>query len=255
VKIMIQFKKVSYNLCGSKKERSPNMEPWLITFLSYVCCALVSYLVGSFNPSYLLAKLKGYDIRQKGSGNAGASNALILFGKLRGVICAVLDIAKAFLVVFVMQRIFSELSWVYAVAATFCIIGHIFPFYMGFRGGKGLACLAGVILCYDWRYFLVALGIEIVVALLTDYICFIPLTAAVGFPISYVIMRRDLVGMLILCIASVVVIFRHLENLKRIASGTELHLSYLWNKDKEFDRMRKATGKSEKDYLIEDDEK
>lgn len=230
------------------------MEPWVVTLLSYVCCVLVGYLVGSFNPSYLLAKIKGYDIRKKGSGNAGASNALILFGKLRGVICALLDIGKAFLVVFVMQRIFDDLPWVYAVTATFCILGHIFPFYMGFRGGKGLACLAGVILCYDWRYFLVALAIEIGVALLSNYICFIPLTAAVGFPISYLIMRRDLVGMLILCIASVAVILRHLENLKRIASGTELRLSYLWNKKKEIDRMKKTTGKSEKDYLIEDDE-
>lgn len=230
------------------------MEPWIVTTLSYACCALVGYLVGTFNPSYLLAKIKGYDIRQKGSGNAGASNALILFGKLRGVICALLDIGKAFLVVFVMQMIFDDLPWVYAVTATFCILGHIFPFYMGFRGGKGLACLAGVILCYDWRYFLVALAIEIGVALLSNYICFVPLTAAVGFPISYLIMRHDPVGTLILCVASAAVIWRHVENLKRIAKGTELHLSYLWNKDKEFDRMRKTTGKSEKDYLIEDDE-
>ena len=63
--------------------------------MEYIHCAVMGYLIGTINPSYIIAKIKGFDIRKKGSGNAGASNALILFGKIMGVICALLDIAKA----------------------------------------------------------------------------------------------------------------------------------------------------------------
>lgn len=224
---------------------------WLT--LKYLCCVLVGYLMGTFNPSYILAKIKGYDIRQKGSGNAGASNALILFGKLRGAVCALIDIGKAYVSVFLMQKCFPDLSCVYAVTSVACILGHVFPYYMGFRGGKGLACLAGIVLCYDWRFFLVAMAIEVVIALVTDYICFIPLTASVGFPISYLIMRKDLVGMLILLIATAVIWYKHWENLRRIKAGCELRLSYLWHRDQEIERLRKNTGKSEKDYFIEEE--
>ncbi|MBE6557918.1 MAG: glycerol-3-phosphate acyltransferase [Ruminococcaceae bacterium] len=229
-----------------------HMDVWLL-ILKYACCVLAGYFVGTFNPSYLLARIKGYDIRSKGSGNAGASNALILFGKLRGAICALLDISKAFLVVFIMQRVFPELPLVYAFTAAACILGHIFPFYMGFKGGKGLACLAGVILCYDWRYFLIALVIEIAIALLTDYICFIPLTASIGFTLSYLIMRQDVWGTLIILVAASAIFFRHMENLKRIKAGSELRLSFLWNRKKEIERLRKNTGKSEKDYFIDEE--
>jgi len=224
---------------------------FLNVVFKYAVVILGSYLIGCMNPAYLMAKLKGYDIRQKGSGNAGASNALILFGKLRGVICAVADIGKAVVAVCLMGYFFEKLPLVYPLSATACILGHIFPFYMGFRGGKGLACLAGVILCYDWKFFLLALAVEIVVALVTDYICFVPLTAAVAFPICYIFMKKDIWGTLTLLIASAVMIYRHTENLKRIKSGAELRLSYLWKKEQEIERLRENTGKSEKDYFID----
>ncbi len=224
------------------------MNHWQV-ILIYGCCLLIGYLVGSFNPAYLLARGKGFDIRKRGSGNAGASNALILLGKAHGALCAFLDITKSYLVVFVMTHLFAELPLAFSVTATACILGHIFPFYMGFKGGKGLACLCGIILCYDWRYFLVALTIELMIALTTNYICFIPLTAAIAFPISYGIMRHDLWGALILAVASVFVLIRHVENLIRIREGTEMRLSYLWNKEKEIKRLEDSTGRNSKDYM------
>ena len=151
--------------------------------------------------------------------------------------------------VFVTTHLFAGHPLAFTVTATACILGHIFPFYMGFKGGKGLACLCGIILCYDWRYFLIALTIELVIALTTNYICFIPLTAAVAFPISYGIMRHDLWGALILAVASIFVLIRHVENLIRIKEGTEMRLSYLWNKEKEIKRLEHSTGRNSKDYL------
>ena len=217
--------------------------------LNYVLCAFIGYLVGTFNPSYLLSVFKGFDIRRRGSGNAGASNALILLGKKAGAVCAALDISKAFIVVFAMTHIFPNRPLAFAVTATACILGHIFPFYMNFKGGKGLACLAGIVLCFDWRYFLIALPVAVIIALLTNYICFVPITASLIFPISYGLMRHDVWGMMILFFASVFVVLRHTENLSRIRKGTEMRLSYLWNKEREIKRLEDNTGKNSKDYL------
>ena len=205
--------------------------------MRYLLCAIISYLIGTFNPSYIVGVKKGINVKEKGSKNAGASNALILFGKVVGVVCALLDIGKACLAIALCRKIFSGLSYVFAIAGTSCIIGHIFPFYLKFKGGKGLACLGGVVLMFDFRYFLLLLAAELVIALATDYICFVPITASVIFPVSYGILRGDVIGALILGISAVVMLAKHIENIKRMRKGEEMRLSYLWNKDKELGRI------------------
>lgn len=205
--------------------------------MRYLLCAIISYLIGTFNPSYIVGVKKGINVKEKGSKNAGASNALILFGKVVGVVCALLDIGKACLAIALCRKIFSGLSYVFAIAGTSCIIGHIFPFYLKFKGGKGLACLGGVVLMFDFRYFLLLLAAELVIALATDYICFVPITASVIFPVSYGILRGDVIGALILGISAVVMLAKHIENIKRMRTGAEMRLSYLWNKDKELGRI------------------
>ena len=205
--------------------------------MNYVFCILIGYLIGSINPSYLIAKIKGFDIRKRGSGNAGASNALILFGKVFGVSCALFDIAKATAAIHLCVFLFPELSYAFSVTAVFAVIGHIFPFYMRFKGGKGLACLGGTILAFDWRVFLIMLACEIVLAVAINYICFVPLTACVIFPVVYGLMSKDLWGTAILCGMIPVIFYKHIENFGRIKRGTEARLSFLWNKQKELDRM------------------
>lgn len=216
--------------------------------MRYLCCVLIGYLMGMLNPSYILARIHGFDIRKRGSGNAGASNALLLFGKLRGMLCAVFDIAKAAGAVCLTRLVFPGDALVFAVTATACILGHIFPVYMGFRGGKGLACLAGTILAFDLRVFGVMLACELVVALATNYICFVPMTAAVAFPFVYGIMTGDARGVLLLSTVAVVVLLRHGENIRRIRMGRELRLSYLWNKKKETARMQENYPEDEWDH-------
>ena len=206
--------------------------------MEYLYCSLIGYGIGTFNPSYLIGKNKGFDIRRTGSGNAGASNALILFGKAVGFICAVLDILKAFLAVRLTKKLFPGFQHCFAVTGSACVLGHIFPFYMGFRGGKGLACLGGIILAYNWKLFLLMLAAELLVALITDYICFVPVTAALALPILYAIIEKDRIGALILGIVTVVVFIKHTENFKRILNGTELHLSFLWRPQAEVNRIK-----------------
>ena len=209
--------------------------------MDFLYCILIGYFVGTVNPSYIIAKIRGFDIREKGSRNAGASNAVILLGKTIGVLCALLDIAKTVLAIWLTQKLMPEFAWAYAVTGVACALGHIFPFYMKFKGGKGLACLGGIIFALDWRVFLIMLTSEIIIALATNYICFVPLTASVVFPIIYGIMRNDWWGALILCVLTLVIFWKHKENLVRIKNGTEMRLSFLWNKNKEIERMKNNT--------------
>lgn len=204
--------------------------------MKYLLCIIICYSLGAVNPSYLISRARGFDIRERGSGNAGASNALMLLGKLTGVLCAAFDIGKAALAVLLCEKLFG-LKYCFAVSAVSCIFGHIFPFYMKFRGGKGLACIGGVVLAFDLRVFLLMLACAVALVLVTKYICFVPLSAAVVFPAVYGIMRQDLWGALILCTIVPVVFFRHRENLSRIRRGKEMRISFLWSREKELERM------------------
>ena len=207
--------------------------------LAIVGSILLGYVIGCINPSYFIARIKGFDIRRRGSGNAGASNAVITMGKTAGVFSAFFDIAKAVFAVWLSDYIF-EFIFAGEIAGTMCIVGHIFPFYMRFHGGKGLACLGGVVLAYDWRVFLIMLGAELVIVFVTDYICFIPITASVAFPIVYYFLESEhtrLVGTLIYSAATVIILIKHVENIRRIKNGTEAHFSFLWKKEEELARL------------------
>lgn len=216
--------------------------------MQYAACAVIGYLIGMLNPAYLLAKCHGFDIRKRGSGNPGASNAIILFGKLRGVACAVFDILKAAGVIWLTRALFPGDPLVFAISAAACILGHVFPFYMGFRGGKGLACLGGVILAFDLRVFGIMLACELVIALATNYICFVPMSAALVFPPVFHAMTGNTPGFLVLLGVAVIILWRHTENIRRIREGRELRLSYLWNREAESARMRKNCPESEWDH-------
>ena len=211
----------------------------------WIWCALIGYGVGVINPSYIIGRIKGFDIRKKGSGNAGGSNALILFGKAAGVLCSLFDILKAFFAIFLCTRLFPGFTQALATCGSFCILGHIFPFYMGFKGGKGLACLGGMILAFDWRLFLIMLVCEVILALVTDYICVVPVTASAFFLVYYGIRTRDLLGCAVMLLAVAAIWARHVDNLKKIRNGTEMHLSYLWHPNEEIDRI--TAGSSEED--------
>ena len=104
---------------------------------SYMLVVLIGYLLGSLNLALLLARLKGVDIRAGGSGNPGASNAVTLMGWKAGALVALHDIGKGILAVWLCTRLFPALPYCGAAAGVACVLGHIFPFYTRFRGGKG----------------------------------------------------------------------------------------------------------------------
>lgn len=201
-------------------------------------CILISYVIGTINPSYIIARFKGLDIRTVGSKNAGASNALIVLGKLSGAVCMLFDIAKACFAIWLCQKLFPDFEYALVLAGVFCLIGHVFPFYMKFKGGKGLACLGGLLIMMDWRLFFIILAIEIVIALIVNYIFIVPITASVAMPILYGFMTNNVWNAVIMLLATIIIYYKHMENFKRVKAGTEMKLSYLWNKDKELERIQ-----------------
>ncbi len=214
-----------------------------------ILCAISAYLIGSINPAYIIGRLRGVDIRTGGSKNAGASNALLLLGKLAAVFSAVFDIMKAAGAVWLAPVIFKGVPLVAEIAGVAAIIGHIYPIYMNFRGGKGTACLGGVLLAIDWRLLLILLATEIVVVLVTDYLCMMPITAAALIPVLYGMLGSDganwllnaqggWVGAAVLAIAMLVILWVNLKNIERILHGTEMHFSYVWSKNKEAELAR-----------------
>lgn len=205
--------------------------------IEIIICIVFGYLVGCINLSYLFSKMKGYDIREFGSKNAGASNVIILMGKKVGAIVALVDIMKAYVAVKVLIWMFPDLPLAGVLAGTAVILGHIFPFYMGFRGGKGFASIGGTILALDYRMFLILLLVAIFVAFITDYICFAPMSVSLIFPAAHGLMQSSASSALILYVASAFIWYRHIENLKRIRNGTELKFSFLWNRKAEAERL------------------
>ena len=206
--------------------------------MQLLMCALIGYFIGNINPSYIIAKFYGFDIRRRGSGNAGASNAIITMGKKVGAFSAIFDILKAAFAVGIAANLFPQIRFAKILSGSACIIGHIYPVLMGFHGGKGLACLGGMILSFDPETFITMLIAEIIIGFSIDYICVVPITGSIMFTAIYAFLCGDPYGTLILAIVSLVILGKHIENLRRIQNGTEAHLSFLWHKDQEVERIK-----------------
>lgn len=192
--------------------------------MGYILTILAAYLMGSSNMAYYISRMKQVDIRKNGSGNLGASNAAVLFGWGPAVLVAVHDIGKAFAAVLLAKWIFPDLPLVGAAAGVACVLGHIFPFYLRFKGGKGLASFLGMLIALDWRVALAAAILLVVVTLVTDFIALGTITVSVVGPVGMWIVGSGIVIPLILAIATVVMIFKHSDNIVRIRNKQEIGL-------------------------------
>ncbi len=212
--------------------------------LKYLLCILFGYAVGNINPAYIVGKVRGIDVRKSGSGNAGASNALILMGKSIGIAIALFDIFKAAGVMWLVPVIFGDLPLGPEVGGVACALGHMYPVLMKFKGGKGLACLGGIIIAVDWRLFLIVITSAIIMVLVVDYICVVPITVGIATPLFYGFfgaagldwLKRaegGWAGAGVLGILTVVMLYKHIQNIRRILRGSEVHFSFAWSKDKE----------------------
>ena len=197
------------------------MLDWINQFSAYPLIALLGYVIGSANLAYFIARLRGVDLRGGGSGNLGASNAFVLLGWQAAILVGVHDIGKGSLAVYLARLLFPDLALCGAVAGVACVLGHMFPFYLNFRGGKGFASYLGMTLALNWKFALALMAAVLVLLLVTDYIVVGTMTTVVATPVFCALTDR-LAAALVLCVASAVMIWKHRANLVRIANGTEI---------------------------------
>lgn len=193
--------------------------------LSYLFAIVGGYLLGCSNMAFYLEKITKKSVRGGGSGNLGASNTVIRLGWLAGVLVGIHDIGKALLAVYLSKWLWPETESVAAIAGIACVLGHIFPVYLKFKGGKGFASYVGVIFALDWKVALAIILMIFAVTLITDYIVAATLMTTVSAPVSLGLLQCKWLVAVILFVGSVVILYRHRENLVRIfVTGDEIGL-------------------------------
>lgn len=201
-----------------------------------IVCLAIGYVFGMFQTSYFIGKAHHMDIRQYGSGNAGTTNALRTLGKKAGAMTLIGDMLKCIIAILLVNALFKNrypdillLLGMYTAAG--CVLGHNFPFYLGFRGGKGIAASAGMLLALDWRVFLICAVIFIGLVVITRYVSLGSMAAYVGAWICFAAFGASgSYGMdfshtleldVIMGLMTALAIYRHRANISRLLHGTE----------------------------------
>ena len=199
--------------------------------MRYMIVILGAYLLGCSNMAVYLGKMKKVDLRAGGSGNPGTSNATLLMGWWAGILVGIHDIGKGVLAVLLARWLFPALEYADVAAGVACVLGHIFPVFMKFRGGKGLAAYIGMILALNWKFALIILAVLVIVTVLTDYIVVGTVTTVIASPVVLGFLTHSIILAVVLCVATAVIIYKHRENYVRIWKGTEIGLSSAFKKD------------------------
>ena len=201
---------------------------------AYILIAIIAYLIGSISFSVIISKkMAGFDVREKGSGNAGSTNVLRTAGKKPAALTLICDILKgviAVLIAFLIGKIFnfsvSDSAFLIQIAGILVVIGHTFPIFFGFKGGKGVATALGVLLMSNWQIGLICLVFALVLIILTRMVSLGACSAAVLFPVltlfineHYTVLTEGKSGSVYFIysvILAVIVLYNHRSNIKRI---------------------------------------
>ncbi len=204
--------------------------------MNYILTSLISYLLGSFNIAYLVSKAHGFDIRETGSRNAGASNMKVNFGWGAGIMTCLIDMLKAIVAMKLCACLFPNDEVIPALAGAMTIIGHIYPFYMGFHGGKGFASYIGMLLGLNWKFALAIMALTAVVTLISNYIVVGTFTTMVVVPLYLIYVKANKYVTLIVSAVSALIVYKHRINIKRIIKREEIVV---------FDRSKKEQHKDD----------
>lgn len=205
----------------------------------YIIIGVIAYCLGSISFSVIFTKkLAGFDVREKGSKNAGSTNVLRTAGKKLAALTLLCDILKgvvAVLIAYIAGRIFSlpngEAAILVQIAAVASVIGHMFPVFFQFKGGKGVATSLGILLIVNWKIGLICLIFALLLMLITRMVSVGSIAAAVLFPILTIFMDSGYIVpnanyFIFAVIIAFFVVYTHRGNIKRIVSGTENKLSF-----------------------------
>jgi glycerol-3-phosphate acyltransferase PlsY len=198
-------------------------------FLALLPRIASAFLLGSIPTGYLVARAKGIDIRRHGSGNIGATNVLRTLGKPLGILVFFLDALKGFAAVWMVMRYSEASAWPGILAAVAAIVGHNYTPWLGFRGGKGIATSAGVLLALmPWAVLAIAV-VWFVVFSITRYVSLASMSAAAALPVAVALLSHFGRGgnaplVIFALIISALAIWRHRANIQRLRDGTEPRL-------------------------------
>jgi len=203
-----------------------------VPVLSYIVTALVAYLLGSIPTGFLVAKARGVDIRTVGSGNIGATNAFRALGKTLGVFVLLMDVLKGWLAVEIGARIVQELlpgpppEYLRVTAAIAAILGHNFTCWLHFKGGKGIATSAGVLVALVPWALLIILGIFIILFVTTRYVSVGSIAASFTLPFATWFTTKDLGFTVVTAAMATLAILKHRKNIQRLLNGTENRIEF-----------------------------
>lgn len=186
---------------------------------------LLGYLIGSSSMSFYISRAKKINLKEEGSKNLGASNTLALMGKKAGLAVLVHDVLKSFFVILIIRLClkvpYNQVGWLMAAGGIFAVVGHIFPFYLKFKGGKGFATYIGVVMGLDWRLFLGIVVLIVVAAVITDYIVAGTFSTITVAPV-YFLFRQEWLVAAVLLAGSLLILYKHRENIVSIKNGKEM---------------------------------
>lgn len=193
--------------------------------MKFALFVIVTYLLGSINPSIIQGRLKGIDIKKEGSGNAGTTNTLRVMGKEAALVSLVCDVLKG--VISVLLGGLAGPYCAYACALS-CFCGHIWPAYYHFKGGKGVATCFGTVLAVNWKLALICLSAVVVIVLITKMVSAGSIIGAAVLPAVSLMMEPLFVPFA--AAMAVIIIVKHRSNIDRIVNGKESKLSFGKNK-------------------------
>ena len=198
---------------------------------AYILTVLVAYLLGSIPTGFLVARARGVDIRTVGSGNIGATNVFRILGRAAGVFVLLVDAAKGWAAVFVAARLLaawaygdaaaSQLVWFQLVAGVAAILGHNYTCWLHFKGGKGIATSAGVLVALVPMSLLIILAIWVVVFACSRYVSLASICAAFALPFAAWLLGEQRTIVLVLSVLAALAIYKHKSNIVRLLNGTE----------------------------------
>ena len=206
--------------------------------MQYLLAIAMGYLLGCSSMAYYLAKLRKADLTKAGTGNLGASNTTVLLGWKAGVLVAVHDVGKSLLAVVLARWLFPGAEHIGAVAGIASVLGHIFPFYLKFKGGKGFASYVGMTMGLNWKLALCLIAAVVIVTIVTDYVVCGTVTTIVTVPVYMAVTTHSLMLVLILCIGTAVIFYKHRENFPRMLNGTELGLRSALRGENRLDKQK-----------------
>ena len=192
--------------------------------MSYALSILLGYLLGSSSMAYYLGRIKHQDVRKVGTGNLGASNTAVVFGWGAAVLVAVHDIGKAVIAVLLAKHLFPGAEYAGAAAGVAAVLGHIYPFYLNFKGGKGLASYFGLVLALNWKLAILVAVVLVAVTVITDFISLAAICTVILVPIYAWLVLGSAPMALILAVGSAVMLLKHRENILRIIRKEEIGL-------------------------------